>query len=749
MSNDLKSTFTHLHIRTGYSFYQSTIHVMPLLARAGELKLSALAITDAGNLTGAMDCYLRGREQGIKGIVGTTVSVKDRSGTFSLILLCENLLGYRNLCRIVSSNTITKDTLIRHNAGLIVLSGGVYGGINRLCRQGEDEAAESLADWLSHTFPERFFIELHPALTDAQQAFNNGLRHLAAKLDIPTVATAPCHYLRKEDRPALEALRHLGKLPPLSEAFPGGDAYWLMSPEEIGAAFADDPASLVQTGKIAALCQLELESASETYAIPPSKSGNDPDEELRQVAMAGLELKTVITETYRQRLEHELTVIREKGFSPWFLLAADVMTMARNAGIQLGAGRGACPSSLVSYSLGLSELNPIEHKLIFERFLNTARNSFPDIFIDIPNNRHSELIKLIVARYGHDKVAMLARYRCLGGKSLIRRLGIYLGIEEEKIRGLIRLRPEYSFVNWIFVSDLLEAKEAREMIAADEKLTRLMEMAKCLNALPCRASSLKNEILITSSPPEEYLPVRKTGRLPCTHYYVGMVRSVGLTTLPIQGFDSLSVIDRLSRQKNINLQQLTVGDEATWQLIVSGDTKGVFELGSPGIRKILRRAQPASLAELAAIVSLHRPGPIEDGLLEAYIQAKGGKAREVALAEPLRDILGETRGIIVYQEQIIEIVHRLAGYAYGDADEFRRQMLRRITELNDKLRGDFLTAAEQYGTPRGIAETCFELMIDSSPNTFLKSHAISWALNSYRAAYLKAHFPEEFEESMN
>lgn len=752
MSNDPKSTFTHLHIRTCYSFYQSTIQVAPLLVRADELQMSAIAITDTGNLTGAMDCYLKGQEQGIKGIVGATVSVKDRFGTFSLILLCENLLGYRNLCRIVSRDTITKDTLTRYSAGLIALSGGVYGGIDNLCRQGEISLAESLADWLSRTFPERFFIELHPALTPAQQAFNNGLKHLAEKLDIPTVATAPCHYLRKEDRPALEALRHLGRLPPLAAAFPdgSGDVSWLMTPEEIGAAFADDPESLAKSGKIAALCQLELETTSEVHAIPPARSGNDPDEELHRQAMAGLERKTGATEIYRKRLDHELAVIRQKGFSPWFLLAADVVAMARAAGIRLGAGQGANPSSLVSYALGLSEIDPIEYGLIFERFLHPERRFLPDIFISVPQNRHDELIELIVDRYGRDKVAVPGLYHSLGGKNLIRRLGAYLGIAEEKIARLLRLRPEYSAMNWRFIPDLLEDKQAQEMIASDEALTQLMEMAKRLNELTCRASAQKNEILITANPLDEYLPVRKTRRLTRTHYFYGMVRNVGLPTLPVLGLNRLSVIDRLASRKGVDLRQILLDDAATWELISAGDTKGVFELGSGGMRKLLRQVRPTNLAELAATASLHRPGPIETGMLNDFIRAKPDRdGTKADMPEPLAEILAETRGVIIYHEQVLEILHRLAGYSYGAAENFRRQLARRIIEMIPDLWREFSTAADQCGASREMSEICFDLIVASVPNAFPKSHAICWAMNSYRAAYLKAHFPNEFEKSMN
>lgn len=747
MLNAPSTNFVHLHIRSGYSFFQSTVQPRTLFDRINELGMPALAIVDDGNMAGAMDFHLKGKGRGIKGIIGTTVTVKDRSETFSLVLLCENLIGYRNLCRIVSSHTITRGTLTRHSAGLITLSGGMYGPINALCLQGKTEAAEKLADWLSRTFPERFFIELHPVVTPEQIEINKNFRQFAARLKIPTVATAPCHYLRKEDRPALEALRHLGKLPSLAETFPdgSGDAYWLMSPEEISAAFVDDPESISQSSKIADLCQLEMETTSEIHAIPAVRSGNDPDDELHKQAMAGLERKTAATEIYRKRLDYELAFIRQEGFSPWFLLAADVAAMARDAGIQLGAGMGANPSSLVSYVLGLSELDPIEYGLIFERFLNPNRYFLPDIFVSVPQNRHAELIQLIVGYYGRDKVAMPADYNRLGGRGFVKKLGSYLRIEDEKISRLIRLCPECSAMNWGFVHDLLEGKEAQKMIAADEELARLMETAKRLNDLPCRVSLLKNEVLITSDPLEEYLPVSQTRSISRTHYYYGMVRTVGLPTLSVQGFDSLTVIDRLARQKNINLPDIPLDDVATWQLIASGDTKGVFELGSSGIRKILCRAQPTSLAELAATVSLHRPGPIGKGMLDEFIRAKHGGCTKSVVPEKLAEILAETRGIIVYQEQIMEIIHRLAGYLYSDADEFRRKIGRQDAELNAGLRREFLVAAERSGTQRGIADNCFELMIDSAPHTFNKSHALSCALNSYRAAYLKAHFPHEFK----
>lgn len=752
MSENLYPNFIHLHVRTGHSFYQSTIKVSPFLEKVKDLNFRAIAVADNDDIHGAMSSYFKARSEGVKIIVGATVTVRKLS-TFSnqskLILLCENKIGYQNLCRLLSEKSISKLTLEKYSAGLIALSGGFIGEINNLCFQNREEDATKVAQWLSSTFSGRFFIELHPAMSTCQRELNSRLRRIAAQISVETVATAPCHYLLKEDLPVLDILRKIGKLPTLKEVSQntGWDSFWLMSPEEITAAFIDDPASVEQSSKIADLCQFEFEKSIEFPPCVSSPAGQNYDEQLRVQAFAGLNAINLDPADYQQycdRLDKELSAIRAVGLSQWFLFVDEIVTIARQSHISIGPARGTCPASLTIHCLGVSELDPIKHGLIFERFLNEERFYFPDFFIEVPSNRQAELLDRIAACYGRDRVALLTFYHCLEGRSLVRHLGKSLDIDAEKVNHLINRCPEYSGAKFLFIDALCKEDRIQSIISENRELEQLLVTAQKLSDLPYRASSLNHELLVTQRPTSEYFPVSKKAHIARVQSTFGTTTHLGLKTMTIDGLKGLEKISSLCQLNRIDISNIPLNDPTTWRLISAGNTKGIFELGSLGMQKLLRKIQPEEIAHITAAIALNRPGPLQDGLVANYIKGRHGKAELKGIPAPIADILKETYGVIVYQEQIMEIAHRLAGYSYSEADTLRRLLARQFQESNEEQLNEFLSRADKIGTTREIAEEVFNMINSAVQSTFLKSHAASYALISYRMAYLKAHYPNVF-----
>ena len=737
--------FAHLHIRSAYSLYQSTINTKTrkLLDRANALQLHAIAVTDVGSLAGSMECHLKGKRQGVKSIVGATITVSSAATLASpaqVILLCENLTGYRNLCQIVSRRNVTKSFLAKHTDGLIALSGGLYGEINHLCRLGRDHEAALVAQWLSETFPERFFIELHPPCSPTQGKLNQQLRIIATSFSIPTVATAPCHFLLKEEREALAILRKLGNLTPLPEfeQRAGCDLFWLMSAEEITAMFADDPQAIAQSRYIADLCRLEMgDETALPFSCPEISTGN-PDDELRRQVYKGLAQKQISPKPlprYQERVEHELDIIRQAGLSVWFLHIARIVGMAREAGISIGPGTGRYPASLVSYCLGISDVDPLVHGLIFERFINPERYRFPDFFISVPINRRNELIDLIADRYGHDRVILPSTYDCLEGRNLVRRLGKLLGVEEERVEQIVPQCQEHRMPRCCFVSNLCDNLEVQTVVAHDSRLAELVWMAKTLDRLPCKGSPLHNEIILTSEPLAERLPLRRMGSIFITDYAAGTIGGLGLPTLYLDGYKALVALERLERLKGIDTSQIPFDDPDTWRLISSGKTSGIFELDTRSMKKVLRRVKPECFADLAAAYALNRLGPVDAGMLDEFIRRRHDSGWMAGLSPLMSGILEETRGVIVYQEQIMEIAHRVAGYSYAEAELLLRILVRQDAPNVAGTWEQFREKADSNGCSHNDAETVFSMISAAAPHTYLKSHTVGWMMLSYRMAY--------------
>ncbi len=741
--------FAHLHVHSGFSFYQSTIKISELVTHAEKLQIPAIAVVDDGNMAGAVECYFKGKQKGINGIVGATVTVNKLSAsseTSKLVLLCENLMGYRNLCRLTSARIITKSTLTKHSTGLIALSAGLYGELNKLCRQGRDKEAPQVALWLASIFPERFFIELHPVTTPGQKDINGMLRQLAAKVSVPTVATAPCHYLRKDDRPALDVLRKLGKLPPLSET--DGEVFWLMSAEEMAVAFADDPASVAMSVAIADLCQLKLNDRP--FILPPyiSASGKNADEELRDLAYKRLERKNFSDgrcKNYRNRLDEELAFLRQKGLAPWLLFVADVVALAKQANIMVGPGAGLGPSSLVAHYLGIYELDPLEHGLICGSLRRKELRSFPYYAINVPRKRLRELLHLVARRYGYDRVAIPTYYNHLDGSRLIKQLGVVLGVDRQKPAQFERFwaRSCYRYALDLFSQEFQQSDQVTAELKTDESIKQLFRYFQILIDLPTKATLLGGELLVTPNKLLDYIPYCRTGRLSRSHFIYGTHENIGLATLRIEDLRELDTLDRLSRRYDVDVRDIPFDDHDTWEFIGKGKAPAVFESHPAGMQRLRRQIKPSCLHELAAAGALYRPGPFESGMVDDYIRAKNEGIKPHWYPEQLETILGETYGVIVFREQIVNVCC-VAGYSYVEADSLWQALVRDT----DRERARFLEKASSNGFSEQEAECVYNKMALFAPYAFMKSHALVRAVIIYRLAYFKAHYPENAKNAV-
>lgn len=531
-----------------------------------------------------------------------------------------------------------------------------------------------------------------------------------------------------------------------------------MSQEEMVSSFSDDPDSLENSLKIADLCQLELDSQDWHLPEYPVPLGRRHDEELRDLAFKGLAKRfqgfdSEAMQPYLDRLEHELESIRQSGFAAWFLFIADIVDLARQSNISLGPGRSFYPASLVSFcsslassSLGISEIDPLCHGLIFERFINVVRkNILPLFFIDVARSQRKKFIRLIAARYGKDRIGSISLTGCMEGKRLICDVGRVLNVSNEKISGILRVISKNQLMRWDLISQCEDNEQGQSIVERDAEIGQLLHVAKTLENLPVEVRSRAPEILITPGKLVDYCPVSKAGGMLSANIRSGYLSQMGLVSLSVYGLKDIDLIARISRNKGIDITSIPHDDEKTFRHITSGNTKGISELASPGMRKFLRQLRPSCLSDIAAALSLHRPPPIESGMAEQFIRMKHGIGSPTDFEVLMPDDLGETYGVIIYHEQIIEIAHRLAGYSYLRGEALRVVLVREKPELVEEERKMYLDCSQKNGIDQEFADEAFNAMVLSAPRAFTKSHVVALALLSYRVAWLKVHFPEEFK----
>ncbi len=771
------STFVHLHCHTEYSLLDGAIRLQDLCARAVDFGCGAAAVTDHGNLFAALPFYLEAKKHGIRPIIGCEVYVtedmRDRTDKqrFHLVLLAQDRMGYHNLVKLVSAGflegfyykpRVDKACLRRYAEGLIALSACLKGEVPWTMTHVGMDAGLEVARQYAAIFPGRFYLELQDNGLPEQEEANARLLEAAKVLRLPVVATNDCHYLERDDYEAHDALLCIGTGKtvdtPARLRF-SSNAFYYKSPEEMEAAFAAIPEALENAARIAALCQVELELGRHHFPVYTVPEGRSMEEEFHHLAREGLKDRlrqlpyAVDEQAYWARLDHELSVITAKGFAPYFLIVQDFINWAKSQGIPVGPGRGSAAGSLVAYALRITDLDPIRYRLYFERFLNAERASLPDIDVDFCYNRRDEVIRYVTERYGADRVAQIVAFGTMKAKGVVRDVARVLGIPLKDADRIAKLIPDDLKMT---LDKALEQEPAlRTLVESDPTFAKLFHISRRLEGLARHPSQHAAGIVISREPMVEYLPLHtgKNGEV-VTQFDMKKVEQVGLIKFDFLGLKTLTVIHdalRLVREGGGNppdVETLPLDDAKTFELLCRGDTDGVFQLESEGMRRVLRSLKPSCFEDIIALLALYRPGPLESGMVEDFIDRKHGrKAIEYAYPElfpRLHPILEETYGVILYQEQVMKIAAELANYSMGEGDILRRAMGKKNPEEMAKQRSRFLDGAKANGISEEAAAWVFDLMEKFAGYGFNKAHSAAYALISYQTAYLKAHFPAEF-----
>ncbi len=776
--------FVHLHLHTEYSLLDGAIRLKDLFPAARRLGYDTVALTDHGNLYGALNFYTQALEHSIKPILGCELYVapkgrRDRSASgprdaaYHLVVLAQDVTGYKNLLKLVSAAhlegfyykpRVDMDLLRELNPGLIALSACLHGQIPHRLLLEDYAGAKALAETYASIFDGRFYLELQENGIPEQTVVNRGLREISRETGIPLVATNDCHYLTHEDAKAHDVLLCIQTNRTIHDEKRmrfSTDRLYFAPPEEMAARFADCPEAIAATREIAERCHVELELGRHRFPVFPMEKGETYEERFSQEARSGFErrlaepaLKDADQEAYRQRLEEEIAVITEKGFASYFLIVSDFIGWAKRQGIPVGPGRGSAAGSLVAYAMGITDIDPVRYGLFFERFLNAERVSLPDIDVDFCMNRRDEVLRYVAGRYGGEgHVAQIITFGQMKARAVIRDVGRAIGMPYQEVDRIAKLVPE---VLGITLEKALEMEpRLRELADSDPQVSFLLEVARALEGLPRHPSTHAAGVVISDRPMTEYLPLTKGQKgETVTQFDMKCVEKVGLIKFDFLGLKTLTVIDTaltLIREhygKDLDISAIPIADPATYELLTRGDTTGVFQLESSGMKGLIRRMRPTTFTDLVALVALYRPGPLESGMVEQFVKAKHGEMEATYLLPELRPILEETYGVIVYQEQVMKIAQVLAGYSLGEGDILRRAMGKKKSEEMAAQRERFLAGARERGVPEDTATVIFDLMEKFAGYGFNKSHSAAYALISYQTAWLKTHYPIAFFASL-
>jgi DNA polymerase-3 subunit alpha len=780
-----QANFAHLHVHSQYSLLDGAIKIRDLVKKAGEYGMPAVAVTDHGNMFGAMEFYLACKSANIKPVIGSEVYIASESrhsrearsigdASYHLVLLCENMAGYRNLCKLVSIGykegfyyrpRIDKEVLEEYSEGLIALSACLKGEVAWLCEKDRIDAALNTARDFSRIFPERYYIEIQENTLPEQTKANKGLLHVAAELDLPLVATNDCHYLNRDDARAHEILLCIqtGKTmnDPTHMRF-SAEEFHVKSPDEMARAFHYAPEALSNTVRIADRCNLDFDF--KTYHFPKYSlpDGSSLEEELIRQAREGLDsrlasirekrpdLSEEEEKLYRERLEIELDCIIKMGFPGYFLIVADFINWAKDNNIPVGPGRGSAAGSLVAYSIRITDLDPIPYNLLFERFLNPERISMPDIDVDFCQDRREEVIQYVTEKYGRDKVCQIITFGTMMAKGVLRDVGRALDFPYSEVDRIAKLVP--NVLNIQLADAMKQEPKLNEMAQSDPRIRELLDTALKLEGLTRHASTHAAGVVVAPDVLEEFCPVYKDQKSNSitTQFAMKFVEKIGLVKFDFLGLKNLTVIDnavkliRAGKNPDFDITMLGDDDEATYQLLQSGNTTGVFQLESSGMKDLLHKLKPSCFEDIIAVCALYRPGPLGSGMVDDFIDRKHGRKPVTYELPQLQPILKDTYGVIVYQEQVMQIARSLGGYSLGGADLLRRAMGKKDAAEMARQKEHFLAGAKENNVDAKKAEAIFDLMAKFAEYGFNKSHSAAYALLAYQTAYLKTHYPVEF-----
>ncbi len=776
--------FCHLHLHSYFSLLDGANRIEDVIKRAVQLQMPALALTDHGNLFGAVQFHDLARKHGIKPIIGCEVYVAQngrhsREGRSArsnhLVLLASDATGYHNLVRLVSLGylegfyyrpRIDRELLSQYAEGLICLSACLQGSVaSNLVHDKYEEALREAGEMNEIFGRGNYFLELQDHQIAEQKRVNEGVLKLAKALDLPLVATNDCHYLERQDAHAHDVLLcvQTGKtVEDTDRLVYKTPEFFFKSAEEMHELFGDVPGALENTLEIAERCDFQFGETRNVFPDFKVPGGYTVDSYFESVVMEGFEERLVhlqqlenngklrhSTEEYQTRLSREISMIQEMNFSAYFLIVWDFIKYAREAGIAVGPGRGSAAGSLVSYAMRITDIDPLEYDLLFERFLNPERVTPPDIDIDFCMLRRGEEIDYVTERYGSDSVSHIITFGTMAARGAIRDVGRALNIpyaEVDKIAKLVPQAPDASLGK-----ALATVKELREISEADERYTELLSVAQKLEGLARHASTHAAGVVIAPQPLIELVPLYKSNKDEITTQYpMSDLERLGLLKMDFLGLTTLTVIEQALGQMreqlrvDLKLHELPLDDAETLKLFCEGRTTGIFQFESAGMRDILCRLQPSRFEDLIALNALYRPGPIQGGMIDDFIDRRHGRVKVSYDLPELEEILKETYGVIVYQEQVMQIASELAGFTLGEADLLRRAMGKKKKSVMEAQRKKFLHGARQRGVDPSKSKPIFELMEQFAGYGFNKSHSTAYALLAYQTAYLKAHYPVQF-----
>src|SRR3954447_2080680 len=758
-------SFIHLHVYSAFSLLTSTASVEQLVMDAKAKGNKTLALTDRNVMYGAVSFYKECLKQSIKPIMGLTVDViseERKDEAYPLVLLAKNQTGFHHLLKITSSvqtkslKGIPIKWLKHYSDGLFALTPGTEGEIESALQDGENEKAARVLNLYQQLFGnDSFYISLQNHQIPIEQSLNQKLIDFANNHQVKLVATNQVFYLRKEDSFAHECLLSIkngDKLQDQERQRLDSDQYYLKTPNEMNELFADLPNLLENTLKIAEECNVMIELHKSKLPKFPTEMDQTPENLLEELCWRGFnERIRKPDEEAKKRLKYELSIIHKMKFSDYFLIVWDFMKFAREAGILTGPGRGSAAGSLVAYTLYITDVDPIEHQLLFERFLNPERISMPDIDIDFPDHRRDEVIQYVVKKYGQLHVAQIMTFGTLAAKASLRDVGRVFGLNTKELDQLSRMIP--SKLGITLSEALKESTSLKNFVNESSQNRQLFETALRLEGLPRHISTHAAGVVISEQPLVEVIPIQNGhDQIFLTQYSMEYLEELGLLKIDFLGLRNLSLIESILKSifrktgKQLDIKTIPMDDPSTYQLISSGQTTGLFQLESEGMRNVLKRLQPNRFEDVVAVNALYRPGPMEN--IPHFIDRKHGREKVVYPHPNLKPILENTYGVIVYQEQIMQIAATMAGFTLGEADLLRRAVSKKQREVLDQERAHFISGAEQKGYERVTANQIYDLIVRFANYGFNRSHAVAYSFISYQLAYLKAHYSVHFMASI-
>jgi len=744
-----------------------------MVDRAVELGQEAIALTDHGNLYGAIEFYSAAKEAGIKPIVGVeayvapgdhTVRDPNNRSPFHMTILCRNETGYKNLLKLVSKSHIDgfyyrprmdREMLEAHSEGLIVLSGCPSGEVPRMIRDGRMDAARETAAWYKRVFGEHYYFELmsHAGVPDLPE-INAALIELGPEMDIPLVATNDSHYVYREDQPLQDVLLCIQTNSTLDDPKRmkfDSDSFYLKTEEEMAELWPDLPEAISNTQRIADSCDLKIEFGASRLPKYETPGGISSIEHLTAICEEGLRQRyPEQTDEITERLAYELDVIDKTGFPDYFLAAKDIGDFVHREGILMGV-RGSAAASVVLYTLGVTDIDPIETRLVFERFLNLERREMPDIDFDFQDDRRGEVIKWAAQRYGDGHVAQIITFGTMGAKAAVRDVGRAMGIDYADVDEIAKLIP--TKLGTTLEGTLAGDSELARFIASNDKLKHLVDTARRLEGTVRHASTHAAAVVITEDPLTDVVPLQRAtsgeeGAIPATMYSMGPVAKLGLLKMDFLGLTNLTILDRAiklikeRRGVELGLNDIPLDDAGAFALLGEAETFGVFQLESDGMRRWVKELKPTSVSDISAMIALFRPGPMEH--IPTFIDNKHGRTPITYPHEDLKPILEETYGIIVYQDQVLLIARDFGGYTLGEADILRKAMGKKDPAIMAAEREKFINGALAKGYTEELANTMFELIEPFAGYAFNKAHSACYAMIAYWTAYLKANYRMEY-----